>query len=109
MDKKTEFLLLDVAGVLTKPEAAEFCGIDLDTLGEDDLKAFNRAYAKGKHQLKIDALDALRMDLKNAKDKTKPAMAILLRFAEEWNVLEGGEGNGGGAAEININVTGKNV
>lgn len=107
MDKKTEYLLLEVAPALTLEEAAEYCGIDLDDLNPVDLQWFKRAYFKGKHELKVQAVEALRNDMKMAKDKTKPALSVLLRFADEWNILDGDDGSGVNGANININVTGK--
>lgn len=104
MDITTElkYELDTLAPALTIDECCEYLDIDLLNASEDEQKLFKKMYMQGKYRLRVEAVKALKNEMKNGKDRFKPSLAVLLRFADEWDSIDLEDKRSNFTATINL-------
>lgn len=98
--REIDYELKAVAPALSLDQCLEY--FELESLGGEDLKRFKRAYTKSKYALQIDAINAVKAEMSGGKDKLRPALAVLLRFSDEWDNITLDEKTPDFVANINL-------
>lgn len=97
-----KYELISLAPALTIDECAEYLDIDFAALSPEDKAFFKKMYMQAKYQLRVEAINALKNEMKNGKDRFKPSLAVLLRFADEWETLSVEDKQANFTANINL-------
>lgn len=84
-DKELQIQLISEG--LSQDETAEYLDIDLINLNPTERAKFDKAWAKGRIQLKIQAVAKLK-DAMSGRNGLEAALHVLTRFAEDWPQAE---------------------
>lgn len=70
---------------LSKQDVLDYYGLTLERLSDEDTILFNKAYNRGRVNMKLYAVRALKQAMTNSKTGMAASLAALSQLSEQWS------------------------